>query len=30
MIDMEAIYDDTYWACTMLHPFIDNLRSWEW
>jgi len=30
MIDMDAIYDDTYWACLMWWPFVDNLHAWEW
>lgn len=30
MIDIEAIYDDTYWACTFYWPFVDNMLSWEW
>ncbi len=30
MVEIEAIYDDTYWACLLYWPFVDNMLSWEW
>lgn len=30
MVEIEAIYDETYWACLLYWPFVDNMLSWEW